>query len=112
MGRWQKYRFLGADLQIRKLYQRFQVFECICFFSAFFSAAFGIQVCCSFCYRRISSDKPVHLASPPKDRCRIYLHMGHVSPLTAHSRFRQIRSHLRKEVDDGPSPLSLHQITY
>lgn len=41
--RWQRYRFLGADLQIRKLYLRFQVYECICYFSAFFCAGFGIQ---------------------------------------------------------------------
>lgn len=41
---WQRYRFLGADIQIRKYYQRFQVFECICYFSAFFCAGFGIQV--------------------------------------------------------------------
>jgi hypothetical protein len=41
--RWQRYRFLGADLQIRKLYQRFQIFECICYFAAFFVAGFGIQ---------------------------------------------------------------------
>ncbi|EIW72740.1 hypothetical protein TREMEDRAFT_16349, partial [Tremella mesenterica DSM 1558] len=40
---WERYRFLGADLQIRKLYARFQVFECICYFSAFFCAGFGIQ---------------------------------------------------------------------
>jgi hypothetical protein len=41
---WERYRFLGADLQIRKYYTRFQVYECICFFSAFFCAGFGIQV--------------------------------------------------------------------
>jgi len=46
--RWERYRFLGADLQIRKVYFRFQVFECICYFSAFFCAGFGIQVCLSF----------------------------------------------------------------
>ena len=41
---WERYRFLGADLRIRKYYTRFQVYECICFFSAFFCAGFGIQV--------------------------------------------------------------------
>ena len=41
--RWQRYRFLGADLAIRKCYQNFQVFECVCYFSAFFCAGFGIQ---------------------------------------------------------------------
>jgi hypothetical protein len=41
--RWQRYRFLGADLQIRGYYQRFQVFECLVFFASFFSAGFGIQ---------------------------------------------------------------------
>jgi len=44
MGRWQKYRFLGADLQIRKLYQKLQIFECICYFAAFFALGFGVQV--------------------------------------------------------------------
>jgi hypothetical protein len=41
---WKRYKFLGADLRIRKYYLRFQVFECICYFSAFFCAGFGIQV--------------------------------------------------------------------
>ena len=41
--RWERYRFLGADLQIRKFYTRFQIFECIAYFSAFFCAGFGIQ---------------------------------------------------------------------
>lgn len=41
---WDRYRFLGADLQIRKYYFRFQVFECVAYFSAFFCAGFGIQV--------------------------------------------------------------------
>ncbi|OCF45277.1 hypothetical protein I317_00799 [Kwoniella heveanensis CBS 569] len=40
---WQRYRFLGADLMIREYYFKFQVFECICYFSAFFCAGFGIQ---------------------------------------------------------------------
>ena len=40
---WQRYRFLGADLQIRRYYFWFQVFECVCYFSAFFCAGFGIQ---------------------------------------------------------------------
>ncbi|ORX34201.1 hypothetical protein BD324DRAFT_583956 [Kockovaella imperatae] len=40
---WDRYRFLGADLQIRKFYFRFQIFECIAYFSAFFCAGFGIQ---------------------------------------------------------------------
>ncbi|RSH92638.1 hypothetical protein EHS25_008083 [Saitozyma podzolica] len=40
---WKRYKFLGADLRIRKYYLRFQVFECICYFSAFFCAGFGIQ---------------------------------------------------------------------
>jgi hypothetical protein len=44
MDRWQKYRFLGADLQIRKLYQKLQIFECICYFAAFFALGFGVQV--------------------------------------------------------------------
>jgi hypothetical protein len=44
MNRWQKYRFLGADLQIRKLYQKLQIFECICYFAAFFALGFGVQV--------------------------------------------------------------------
>ena len=41
---WQRYRFLGADLQIRKYFFRFQVYECLCYFGAFFCAGFGIQV--------------------------------------------------------------------
>ncbi|CAD6585312.1 MAG: Polypeptide release factor (eRF1) in translation termination [Tremellales sp. Tagirdzhanova-0007] len=41
---WERYRFLGADLRIRKLYFRFQIFECICYFSAFFCAGFSIQL--------------------------------------------------------------------
>jgi len=40
---WDRYRFLGADLQIRKLYHRFQILECTCYFSAFFCVGFGIQ---------------------------------------------------------------------
>nr|ODN93263.1 hypothetical protein L203_00534 [Cryptococcus depauperatus CBS 7841] len=40
---WQRYRFLGADLMIRSYFFKFQVFECICYFSAFFCAGFGIQ---------------------------------------------------------------------
>ncbi|WWC60465.1 uncharacterized protein I303_103037 [Kwoniella dejecticola CBS 10117] len=40
---WQRYRFLGADLMIREYYTKLQVFECICYFSAFFCAGFGIQ---------------------------------------------------------------------
>ncbi|WRT65836.1 uncharacterized protein IL334_002787 [Kwoniella shivajii] len=40
---WQRYRFLGADLMIREYYFKLQVFECICYFSAFFCAGFGIQ---------------------------------------------------------------------
>ncbi|WWC68483.1 uncharacterized protein I206_102412 [Kwoniella pini CBS 10737] len=40
---WQRYRFLGADLMIREYYTKMQVFECICYFSAFFCAGFGIQ---------------------------------------------------------------------
>ncbi|KIR30533.1 hypothetical protein I307_03643 [Cryptococcus deuterogattii 99/473] len=40
---WQRYRFLGADLMIREYFFKFQVFECICYFSAFFCAGFGIQ---------------------------------------------------------------------
>lgn len=38
-----RYRFLGANLQIQRYYFRFQVFECICYFSAFFCAGFGVQ---------------------------------------------------------------------
>lgn len=41
---WDRYRFLGADLRIRAYYTRFQIYECICYFSAFFAAGFGIQV--------------------------------------------------------------------
>ncbi|WVQ85577.1 hypothetical protein IAT38_007743 [Cryptococcus sp. DSM 104549] len=40
---WQRYRFLGADLMIREYYFKLQVFECICYFSAFFCAGFGVQ---------------------------------------------------------------------
>ncbi|WWC88028.1 uncharacterized protein L201_002931 [Kwoniella dendrophila CBS 6074] len=40
---WQRYRFLGADLMIREYYTKLQIFECICYFSAFFCAGFGIQ---------------------------------------------------------------------
>ncbi|WVR05710.1 hypothetical protein IAU60_002734 [Kwoniella sp. DSM 27419] len=40
---WQRYRFLGADLMIREYYFKLQVFECVCYFSAFFCAGFGIQ---------------------------------------------------------------------
>ncbi|ODO07446.1 hypothetical protein L198_01025 [Cryptococcus wingfieldii CBS 7118] len=40
---WQRYRFLGADLMIREYYFKFQIFECICYFGAFFCAGFGIQ---------------------------------------------------------------------
>ncbi|WVO19665.1 uncharacterized protein IAS62_000955 [Cryptococcus decagattii] len=40
---WQRYRFLGADLMIREYFFKFQVFECICYFGAFFCAGFGIQ---------------------------------------------------------------------
>ncbi|WWD18073.1 hypothetical protein CI109_102520 [Kwoniella shandongensis] len=40
---WLRYRFLGADLMIREYYFKLQVFECICYFSAFFCAGFGIQ---------------------------------------------------------------------
>lgn len=43
INRWQRYRFLGADLQIRACYRRFQVFECVCYFSAFFCFGFGVQ---------------------------------------------------------------------
>ena len=43
VSRWDRYRFLGADLQIRRFYRRFQIFECIAYFSAFFCAGFGIQ---------------------------------------------------------------------
>jgi hypothetical protein len=46
---WKRYKFLGADLRIRKYYLRFQVFECICYFSAFFCAGFGIQVGHEYC---------------------------------------------------------------
>lgn len=42
-GSWQRYRFLGADLMTREYFFKFQVFECICYFSAFFCAGFGIQ---------------------------------------------------------------------
>ncbi|KAK8865748.1 hypothetical protein IAR55_000895 [Kwoniella newhampshirensis] len=40
---WLRYRFLGADLMIREYYFKLQVFECLCYFSAFFCAGFGIQ---------------------------------------------------------------------
>ncbi|TYJ55874.1 hypothetical protein B9479_003397 [Cryptococcus floricola] len=40
---WQRYRFLGADLMIREYYFKFQIFECVCYFGAFFCAGFGIQ---------------------------------------------------------------------
>ncbi|WVN85596.1 uncharacterized protein L203_100745 [Cryptococcus depauperatus CBS 7841] len=43
LAHWQRYRFLGADLMIRSYFFKFQVFECICYFSAFFCAGFGIQ---------------------------------------------------------------------
>ncbi|KAK4685532.1 hypothetical protein P7C73_g4616, partial [Tremellales sp. Uapishka_1] len=40
---WKIYRFLGADIRIKKYYFQYQIFECICRFSAFFFAGFGIQ---------------------------------------------------------------------
>ena len=61
MARWQKYRFLGADLQIRKLYQKLQIFECICYFAAFFALGFGVQV--SLCIRMARTKLTVSLSS-------------------------------------------------
>ncbi|KAL7423792.1 hypothetical protein Q5752_001376 [Cryptotrichosporon argae] len=40
---WKIYRFLGADLAIKRYYFQYQIFDCICRFSAFFFAGFGIQ---------------------------------------------------------------------
>lgn len=40
---WRIYRFLGADLNIRRYYLQYQVFECIACFSFFFFAGFGVQ---------------------------------------------------------------------
>jgi hypothetical protein len=51
------------------------------------------------------ADKSVYLASPSKDGCRIYLHLDHVSTLAPPPCLWQIRSHLRKEMDDGESYL-------
>jgi hypothetical protein len=42
--RWKIYRSLGADVRIKRYYFHYQVFECICRFSAFFFAGFGILV--------------------------------------------------------------------
>ena len=101
--RWQKYRFLGADLQIRKLYQRFQVFECICYFTAFFCAGFGIQVSphpviCPDC---VSDCGLVHLVGTPTYRCRVYHHLDHVPALTPLAALWSFRRQVREEVDDG-----------
>lgn len=41
---WRIYRFLGADLQIRRYYRQYQIFECILCFSFFFFVGFGVQV--------------------------------------------------------------------
>ncbi|KAL1406175.1 hypothetical protein Q8F55_007862 [Vanrija albida] len=40
---WRIYRFLGADLRIRRYYREYQIFECLVCFSFFFFAGFGIQ---------------------------------------------------------------------
>lgn len=41
---WRIYRFLGADLQIRRYYRQYQIFECILCFSFFFFVGFSVQV--------------------------------------------------------------------
>lgn len=40
---WRIYRFLGADLQIRRYYRQYQIFECILCFTFFFFLGFGVQ---------------------------------------------------------------------
>jgi hypothetical protein len=41
---WRIYRFLGADLRIRRYYRQYQIFECILCFTFFFIVGFGVQV--------------------------------------------------------------------
>jgi hypothetical protein len=41
--RWKIYKNLGADRNIKRYFLRYQIFETICRFSAFFFAGFGIQ---------------------------------------------------------------------
>lgn len=41
---WRIYRFLGADLAIRRYYRQYQIFECILCFSFFFFLGFSVQV--------------------------------------------------------------------
>jgi hypothetical protein len=92
LQRMQRYRFLGADLQIRKYYFHFQVFECTCYFSAFFCAGFGIQ------FIWLSTPSMVHsliadvLCSPPEDRCGIHNHLGSISLIDSPPRCRSLRS--------------------
>jgi hypothetical protein len=40
---WQVFKFLGADRRIKKLYAKYQVYECLIKFDVFFFAAFSIE---------------------------------------------------------------------
>ncbi|BEI87071.1 hypothetical protein CcaverHIS002_0704170 [Cutaneotrichosporon cavernicola] len=51
---WRIYRFLGADLQIRRYYRQYQIFECILCFTFFFVLGFGVQ----FIFMVLRGDQP------------------------------------------------------
>ncbi|CAK9782115.1 hypothetical protein CC85DRAFT_285823 [Cutaneotrichosporon oleaginosum] len=51
---WRIYRFLGADLRIRRYYRQYQIFECILCFTFFFFLGFGVQ----FIFMVLRGDDP------------------------------------------------------
>jgi hypothetical protein len=40
---WKIYKFLGADRQIKRLYARYQIFQCLIKFDVFFWVGFSVQ---------------------------------------------------------------------
>jgi hypothetical protein len=40
---WQVFKFLGADRRIKKMYAKYQIYECLVKFDVFFFAAFSIE---------------------------------------------------------------------
>lgn len=110
---WRIYRFLGADLRIRRFYLQYQIFECICCFSFFFFAGFGVQVSTregagrpvtghiQLLLFQPNRPSPVRAARPEQFRPGVHHHVDHVPRPPRVARARRDRRPPRTDVGHG-----------